>query len=208
VASVAERQLRGDAARNAQRLVHAARLVYAETGPDASSEVIAQCAGLGERTLYRRFPSKLHLLKAALASIVADLAPAIDRARRADDPVRGITDLVEAAMTLAAREHNILAAARRAGILTDDVSAPMYEALEELAERAKRTGMIHADLAAEDLPRMIAMLHSVLLTMDPTSGGWRRYVTLMLNAISTGERRPLPPSTPIVYIPQPDSWPK
>ena len=38
------------------------------------------------------------------------------------------------------------------------------------------------------------MLHSVLWTMDSGSDGWRRYVALMLDAISVGDRRPLPPA--------------
>ncbi|HTQ17419.1 MAG TPA: TetR/AcrR family transcriptional regulator, partial [Mycobacterium sp.] len=56
------------------------------------------------------------------------------------------------------------------------------------------------------LPRLIAMLHSVLWTMDLTGDGWRRYVALVLDAISTGERRPLPPAAAFRYAPD-SGWP-
>ena len=208
VATFTDRRLRADAARNAERIVDAARKVYAEVGPDASPDAIARRAGLGERTLYRRFPTKADLLRAALDSVAHDLSPAIERARKGKDPVRGIADLLEAAISLAAREHNILAAARRMGPLTDDFPAPLYQTLYDLTRRAQRAGLISADIVAEDLPRIIAMLHSVLPTMDTASDGWRRYVTFILNAMSTAEPRPLPPASPISYPPQPDTWPR
>ena len=49
--AVTERPLRADAARNAERIVRAARQTYGEVGPEAAIETIAQRAGVGERTL-------------------------------------------------------------------------------------------------------------------------------------------------------------
>src|SRR6516225_5764208 len=118
MATFTDRRLRADAARNAERIVAAARTVYADVGPDASPDAIARRAGVGERTLYRRFPTKADLLRAALQNVAEDLTPAIEKARVEEDPVRAIADLLEAAISLGAREHNILAAARRLGPLT------------------------------------------------------------------------------------------
>jgi hypothetical protein len=74
------------------------------------------------------------------------------------------------------------------------VSIDLYEALGDLARRAQRAGLVRADLVAEDLPRIVAMLNSVLWTMDLGSNGWRRYVALMLDAITADQRRRLPPA--------------
>ena len=202
-----DRRLRADAARNAKRIVAAARKVYAEVGPEASPDAIARRAGVGERTLYRRFPTKADLLRAAIESVADELTPAIEKARGDEDPVQAMADLLEAAISLAAQEHNMLAAARRLGPLTNDFPAPLYETLHDLTRRAQRAGLINADIVAEDLPRIIAMLHSVLPTMDARGGGWRRYVTFILNAMSTAKPTKLPPATPISYTPQPDTWP-
>jgi AcrR family transcriptional regulator len=202
-----DRPLRADAARNAERILRAAREVYSELGPDAQVEAIARRAGVGERTLYRRFPTKGELIRAALEQSVAEnLTPAIEKARRAGDPLRGLRQLIEAAISLGAREHNLLTAAHRTGSLTPDLSTALYETLDELVLRGRQAGVIRADLVAEDLPRLIAMLHSVLFTMDSGSDGWRRYVALILDAIAVEERGALPPAAALRYM-QNVGWP-
>jgi len=208
VTTIADRRLRADAIRNAERIVRAAREVYRELGPDAPVEVIARRAGVGERTLYRRFPNKGDLARAALdLSIAEDLSPVLEHARRRDDALSGLAELMEAAISLGAREHNLLTATRKAGSLTDDVSTPLYDTLNDLMIRAQDAGLVRADLVAADLPRIIAMLHSVLWTMDPASDGWRRYVALMLDSISTGKPRRLPRAATLRHPPRSESWP-
>jgi len=205
---VQDRPLRADAARNVERILRAVRAVYGELGPDAPVEAVARRAGVGERTLYRRFPTKADLIRAALdQSIAEDLTPAIEDALRRDDPVRGLAQLIEAAIGLGAREHNLLIAAQRAGSLTADISDSLDEALNDLVRRGQQAGHIRSDLVAEDLPRLIAMLYGVLSTMDSNSDGWRRYVALVVDAISTGERRPLPAAAALRYSTDPNSWP-
>src|ERR1700751_2965243 len=131
--AVEDRHLRADAARNVERILRAARDVYAELGPDAPIEAVARRAGVGERTLYRRFPTKASLVRAALdQSIAEDLTRAIEDAPRADDPLRGLAQLIEAASALGAREQNLLIAAHRAGSLTADISDSLNEALDDL----------------------------------------------------------------------------
>jgi AcrR family transcriptional regulator len=206
VTSFEDRPLRADAARNAERILRAARDVYGELGPDAPVEAVARRAGVGERTLYRRFPTKSDLIRAALdQSIAEDLTPAIEDARRRNDPVRGLTQLIEVAIGLGAREHNLLTAAQRAGSLTADISDSLDKALNDLVRRGQQAGRIRSDLVADDLPRLIAMLYGVLSTMDSNSDGWRRYVALIVDAISTGERRPLP-QAPALLFSEPSSW--
>jgi AcrR family transcriptional regulator len=205
--TVADRPLRADAARNVERILRAARDVYGELGADAPIEAVARRAGVGERTLYRRFPTKADLVRAALdQSIAEDLTPAIEDARRSEDALRGLTQLIEAAISLGAHDQNLLLAAQRAGSLTADMSDSLHEALNELVRRGQQAGVVRADLVAEDLLRLIGMLYSVLSTMDATSDGWRRYVALILDAISTAERQPLPPAAPF-HAPEPNSWP-
>jgi len=206
--AVEDRPLRADAARNVERILRAAREVYGELGADAPVEAVARRAGVGERTLYRRFPTKADLVRSALdQSIAEDLTPAIEEARRVGDPLRGLAQLIEAAISLGAREHHLLNAAHRAGSLTPDISNSLDEALNDLVHRGQQAGVVRADLVADDIPRLIAMLYSVLSTMDSTSEGWRRYVALIIDAISVSERQPLPPAPAFRYALQPNSWP-
>ncbi|MEW2358758.1 helix-turn-helix domain-containing protein [Spirillospora sp. NPDC029432] len=55
--------MRADARRNRERIVEAALRTFAERGPAASMEEIAQVAGVGVGTLYRHFPDRRALLE-------------------------------------------------------------------------------------------------------------------------------------------------
>lgn len=207
MAIAAKRPLRTDAARNANRILRAARDVYAEFGPDAPIDVIARRAGVGERTLYRRFPTKADLVRAALdQSIAESLSPAIEQAVRNPNPLDGLAELIGAATAFGAREHKILVVARRVDAL-DNVAEGLEGALTNLTARAQAAGLVRADLVTDDVSRIIMMLNSVLWTMDPTSDGWQRYVALMIDAISTAKRRQLPPAVPVRIAPTAERWP-
>ncbi|MFB0633421.1 TetR/AcrR family transcriptional regulator [Streptomyces sp. AB3(2024)] len=194
------RPLRADAARNVEKIVRAARDVYAGQGPEAPLDEIARRAGVGIATLFRRFPDKAALLRAVLdQQFTQDVLPVIDRALTDEDARRGLTTVIEAALTSAADEHHVLTAARNAGIFTAETSARFFDALDPLVVRGQRDGVIRADLVPDDLKRVMGMLVSVLWTMDPAEGGWRRYVTLVLDGLSPAAASPLPnPAPPLL----------
>src|ERR1700755_2251595 len=96
MAVAAPRQLRAGARPTPARILRAAREAYAELGPDTPGDVIARRAGVGERTLYRRFPGKADLVRAALhQSIAENVAPAIAQALTKADPLQAIAELIE-----------------------------------------------------------------------------------------------------------------
>ncbi|MFJ9543917.1 TetR/AcrR family transcriptional regulator [Streptomyces sp. NPDC101225] len=193
----APRRSQAVAARNSERIRRAAREVYAERGPDAMLEDIARAAGVGIATLYRHFPNKEQLVRAALEQAVAEqLTPAIEQAMSDDDPRRGLTSLLEATLAMAAREHNTLTAADNSGALTAEVTAPFLDSLILLTRRGQQAGLIRADIVPDDMHRIMGMLISVLWSTDPADQGWRRYVVLVLDALSPAGASPLPPAVP------------
>ncbi|WP_405497306.1 TetR/AcrR family transcriptional regulator [Streptomyces sp. NBC_00096] len=197
--------LRADAARNIEKIVRAARDVYAEVGPDAPLDEIARRAGVGIATLFRRFPDKAALLRAVLdQQFTQDVIPAIDRALADEDPRHGLSVVIEAALTSAADEHHVLTAARNAGVFSAETSARFFDALDPLVTRGQQAGVIRADLVPDDLKRIMSMLVSVLWTMDPAEDGWRRYVTLVLDGLNPAAASPLPhPAPALLRRPQP-----
>ncbi|MFI7640458.1 TetR/AcrR family transcriptional regulator [Nonomuraea sp. NPDC049400] len=200
----APKPLRADAARNFDKIVRAAREIYAERGPEAQLDEIARHAGVGNATLYRHFPDKTVLVRAALDQAFAEeIAPAIEQALSDDDPRRGLVTVLEATLSMAAREHNTLAAARNAGAMTAEAGTRSLESLTLLARRAQQAGLIRADLVPDDLPRIVVMLLGLLWTMDPQSDGWRRYLSLILDALAPDAATPLPAAVPLQ---QPDNW--
>jgi len=203
-----ERRLRADATRNAERILRAARAVFADLGPNAPLNEIAHRADVRIRTLFNHFPSKADLVRAALdQSIAEDLTPAVERALADSDSLHGLACLIEAAMGLAARELNTLAAARDAGALTAEVYTPFYESLATLAQRAQEAGLLRADLVPDDLPRIMAMLTSTLWTMDPRTDGWRRYLALMFEGLTPAAAKSLPSPVTLLKHEHTGDWP-
>lgn len=201
----AHRPLRADALRNAEKLASAAREVFAELGINAPLEEVARRAGVGIATLYRRFPTKDDLVRAALEHATAeDIAPQIRHALRAPDPRQGITIIVEAVMELWTREINLLLAAGYAGVFTTDLYSRLYDPLVLLVRRAQEAGTLRADLVAEDVPRIVAMLVGVIWTVEPGGDGWRRYVTLVLDGLAPATASTLPSLEP---LPDLIKWP-
>ena len=68
------RPSRADARRNFDALVDAGRVVFNESGLDASLEEIARRAGVGIGTLYRNFPTRDALIEAVYLEEVAAVA--------------------------------------------------------------------------------------------------------------------------------------
>jgi len=64
IAQLMSKPKRADAARNRERVLDAARAVFAERGTDASVPEIADRAGVGVATIYRSFPTKRDLVVA------------------------------------------------------------------------------------------------------------------------------------------------
>jgi AcrR family transcriptional regulator len=199
--------MRADAARNAERLARTARAVFADLGPEAPLEEIARRAGVRIRTLYNHFPTKADLVRAALGqTITEDLAPAIERAQADDDPLRGLLVLIEAAMGVATRELNTLAAARGAEDLTAEFYPPFSDAMALLARRAQDAGRLRADLVPEDLLRIMTMLTSTLWTMDPGSDGWRRYLAILFQGLAPAGAETLAAPVALRIRPSTGAW--
>src|SRR5258708_36935827 len=75
--------LRADAERNRRLLLDAAAEAFAEHGLDVSVGEIARRAGVGQGTVFRRFPTKEHLI----AAVVVDrMHQASARGRGAPPP--------------------------------------------------------------------------------------------------------------------------
>lgn len=205
--SSSSRRLRADAVRNAERILRAAREVFAENGPDAMLEDIARRADVGIATLYRRFPNKESLVRAALEQSMAEqLSPAMERALGDDDPKAGLVTLLEATLAMVARERNTLAAADNSGALTAEVTAPFLDSLMLLTRRGQDAGVIRADLVPEDMHRIVGMLVSVLWNTDSRDEGGQRYVVLMMDALSPAGASPLPPLSALTPV-RDCAWP-
>ena len=68
-----EAPLRADAERNRQRLLVAAKELFATRGLHVTLDDIARHAGVGTGTAYRRFPNKDALIEALMADRIHEI---------------------------------------------------------------------------------------------------------------------------------------
>lgn len=189
-------RLRADAERNRERVVAAARDVFAERGLDASTNEIARRAGVGIATLFRRFPTRDDLIAAAFAEKMDAYAEAIDDALADEDPWRGFITFIERICQMQADDRGF------ADVLTMTFpTARAFEqdrdraadALAELLERAKAAGGLRRDFVHQDVP-LILMANAgvVTATRHAAPGAWRRMLGYLIQSFGAEGASPLP----------------
>src|ERR1700743_3772409 len=99
--------LRADAARTRARIVAAATEVFAERGLEASTAEIASRAGVGEATLFRRFPTKDDLVTAIVAVMLEEAAAIATSCLAEEDPWRGVERFLYEMAERASEDHVI-----------------------------------------------------------------------------------------------------
>jgi AcrR family transcriptional regulator len=203
--SAAGSGLRADAERNRERVLSAARKVFAEQGLEASTNEIARRAGVGVATLFRRFPTRDDLVGAVFADKMSAYAAAIDDALADSDPWHGFCGFIERVCQMQADDRGF------ADVLT--MTFPTAKALEkerdrtslalaELLDRAKATGRLREDFAHQDVP-LILMANAgvVTATRDAAPEAWRRLIGYLLQSFAADAAQPLPepPTTTQMY---------
>jgi AcrR family transcriptional regulator len=189
--------LRADAERNRQRLIAAAREVFAERGLDVPIEEIARRAGVGVATLYRRFPTRADLIAGAFEAKMADYADAVASALAEPDPWAGFCGYIERVCAMQAEDRgfaNVLTmtfpAARRFEADRDRA----YRSFLELVRRAQAAGRLRADFVGEDLAMLLMADAGVITgTAAAAPDTWRRFAAYMIQAFSARNTDPLPP---------------
>jgi len=181
--------LRCDAERNRKALLQAARAAFAERGLDAGVADIAERAGVGTGTLYRRFGTKDGLIAAIFEDMGAELEPAIAAARAATDPWQGFADYLHAAMRFQHEDQGFFQMVAREPAVRDArdaVRRRFYAPLEDLLARGQAAGVIRADLTSEDLPVLVRMAGAATQRVEGApdrSDQWPRFLDLLLDGL-------------------------
>jgi AcrR family transcriptional regulator len=187
--------LRADAQRNLVRVLDAAREVFAEQGIDAPVTEIADRAGVGVGTIFRRFPTKDDLLVAVVEQRTQQLIEAADLALESPDPGAALRGFMETATAMQISDVCWCEAGadlfEREGIreLTD----VLVGKIGELLTSAQTAGQIRSDVRALDIPVLLmAVAKSGLMLEDAVPGAWKRYLAIVLDGLRPEAARPLP----------------
>jgi AcrR family transcriptional regulator len=192
--------LRRDAAENRSKILEAARQLFAVRGLDTTMDEIAQAAGVGPGTLYRRFRTKEALLDALLCDGFEQLRALAESAASEPDAFSGLERFLAGALQQQSenrafleillfrlRDEPNLAAARR----------ELRSLLAQLLERAHEQGSLRPDVGLGDVYVVLWQLGRVAETVGATSPRLLgRYLALALDALRAPAQRELPGSPP------------
>jgi AcrR family transcriptional regulator len=185
----AGRPLRADARRNRTRILEAAEAVFAAKGTAASTEEIAQRAGVGIGTVFRHFPTKEALLQAIIGAQAARLADDIAALLSGGDPATAFFAFFTGMTERAARTKTVIDLLADAGIGIS-VAKPVHllrQAIEDLLVNAQDAGAVRKDVST---PEVIALLVGVCQATLHTR--WDRDVRDRTLAIVFDGLRPRP----------------
>lgn len=152
--------MRADAQRNRIRILEAAEAVFAAKGSSASTEEIAQKAGVGIGTVFRHFPTKEALLQAIIEALAERLTEETESLVAEGDPATAFFTFFTRMVEQAAEKKTVVDLLAEAGI-DITVAKPVHflrQAVEALLENAQRSGTVRGDVR---LPEVVALLIGV-----------------------------------------------
>ncbi|TDB80617.1 MULTISPECIES: TetR/AcrR family transcriptional regulator [unclassified Micromonospora] len=184
---------RADASRNDARILAAARDVFTEMGSDAPVSVIAERAGVGMGTLYRRYPSKEDLMRQLSLANMEETRRGAETALEVDDAWAALVGFIDACV-----EAGVDGSPRLAGPfeLTDELletSRRARDAVQQLVERAQGAGVLRPDVNAHDIVLLLHTLRELRVehrNRDPALR--RRFLGIMLDGLRAASATPLP----------------
>ena len=168
---MAERPLRADARRNRERVLEAARELFAASGIAVPLDEIAARAGVGPGTVYRHFPTKEALFEAVTAARLHELVEFARARADAADPAAAFAEFLDRLTAEAVAKRDLPEAFTLTGV---DGVAPareeLFAALAVLLGRAQEVGAVRPEIRAPDLLALLkAMLQAVVESADPTA---------------------------------------
>jgi len=177
---------RADARRNLERLVAAARSALAQVGVEVTAQEIAERAGVGKGTFYRRVPSLEVLLQAVLAEVLEEILALGDRALDDPDLWRGFTEFAAAYVRLRAESCGVNEALGGAGFPgLDDVLGEIRTRLRCLVESAQHAGAMRRDIAWQDVAFLLAGASTDANTIGLRADAdqWSRNLAIVLDGL-------------------------
>jgi AcrR family transcriptional regulator len=192
-----EPTLRADAEQNRERILDAARAIFAERGIDVTREAIAQRAGVGMATLRRRYPTRADLLADVFEEKMWRFATGARKALQDPDPWHAFCRYVSSLCAMQTSDRglcDVLTMTFPSATKFEMARSQAYDDFCELIRRAQAAGALREDFAPEDLIILLMANAGVVVAAGqaaPRSAP--RLVGYLLQAFAAPGGGPLPP---------------
>ncbi|QUQ64146.1 TetR/AcrR family transcriptional regulator [Kutzneria sp. CA-103260] len=179
------RRPRRDALENLDRILRAAREVFAAEGTEVSIEAVAARSGLGLGTIYRHFANKDALITDLARRLLTDAVELAETHAASGDPAALTGYLWDVSRLLAGQPGIIRRSWKFPG--SDELTDRSRQAQARLVAQAQAAGLIRRDLSPEDVAVTLWAITGILDTARqlPRSG-WERHLETVLAAWQPG----------------------
>jgi AcrR family transcriptional regulator len=193
------RPLRKDAERNRQRILAAAGELFAEAGLQVTLDAVAERAGVGVGTVYRRFADKEALIDALFEERIEQIVAIAEASCAMDDAWDALAAFLERAVALHGEDRALKelvfssAHGRERVARARDRIKPK---VDRLVARAHACGRLRDDFDVTDTAIVQLMLTAVIdYAGDVAPDVWRRYLALLLDGMrADAARTPMAPA--------------
>ena len=176
---------RADAARNLDRVVAAARAVFAERGLDATIAEIAARAGVGKATVYRNFPARSDLLAATALHRLAWFDDRVRQALAEEDVASAVRSYVHEAFERLRHDRGLGDVLRSLDMpAVVEAADGLRERSVQLVAKAVAAGALRPDATEDDLHLLVSGLNRALVEKgDDDPASWAHAAELVLRAL-------------------------
>jgi AcrR family transcriptional regulator len=190
---------RKDVISNREKIVAAARQVFAREGLGAALEPIAKSAGVGNATLYRHFPTREALWEVVLSDPLLEVLAVVGEALDKADASEGIAHYLTGSLEIESRRGGFAALMttryQHAPRLTE-LRLEIQNGIDTLVARAVVSQAIRSDITETDFAVITTALSTVVqATRSVAPETWRRLLGVILDGL-----RPIAP-TPLAAPP-------
>jgi AcrR family transcriptional regulator len=180
-------RLRADAERNRAALLAAAREIFGEHGLDASLDEIARRAGVGNATLYRRFPTRRDLIAEVFAGQMTEYVELAERALHESDPWAAFVGYLTRLFELQATDRGLSELLVSTGFDDDErlsaLRAAAQRGASEVIARAQRAGVLRADFTRRDIS-LLMRANAGVVRASSELDAWKRQLALLLDGLA------------------------
>jgi AcrR family transcriptional regulator len=158
-------------------VLDAAAEVFAERGCEASVDEIARRAGVGHATVFRRFPTKNHLIAAVVERQLATLVERAEEARSQEDAGLALTDFIWHIAEFHEQNRGLHDCLLRCQEPPEAVA--LHDTVTKLVQRAQAEGALRTDVTPGDVEALV----QAAVKSSPRDR-WRQHLTVVLDGLT------------------------
>jgi AcrR family transcriptional regulator len=188
MSSIEPKPLRADARRNRERIVAAARELFATCGQETQMDDVARRAQVGVGTVYRHFPTKTALIGELLATKFRHHAELARRWAAVDDGWTALEGFLREAFASIAQDATLQ---QRVWWVDDDEILAIAEAerqaltgiVDGIIRRAQAQGTVRTDFSVADIPAVMCAVGAVMAAGARMPMDTGRFTQLLIDGL-------------------------